>query len=227
MAADKNVAIRKRQQIENAGKVMFLWVAIAAAVVGMAAVVSVSLFQRMTFNQRVIGEKNHTIDTLKKNNALVDDLKKNIRVLNTNQALVDTPRLEGTEPLSVVLDAMPSQANSSALGASLQQKLLDVPGVSIEALTVDPISGVEDSGDTSTTDSGSNEITFEFIVSANADRVNALKQVLLNLQRSIRVIDVQTLNIEQQNNKITLSVDGRAFYQPETTVELKEKAVKP
>src|SRR5690242_6343155 len=117
-----NVAIRKRQQIENAGKTMFLWVAISAAVVGLAGVLSASMFERIAFNQKVINAKNKTVDNLKKDNAAVDELKRNVRVRNTDQALADTPRLDGSEPISVVLDALPSNANSSALGASLQQK---------------------------------------------------------------------------------------------------------
>jgi hypothetical protein len=149
-------------------------------------------------------------------------------VLNTNQALLDTPRLDSTEPLSVVLDAMPSQPNSAALGASLQNKLLNGSGVSIDSLTVNPISGVEDDGDSGDAGTGgANEITFDFVISADANRVSALKQVLVNLQRSIRVIDVLTMDVEQQNDKITLSVEGRAFYQPETKVELTEKAINP
>ena len=182
----------------------------------------------MTFNQKVINKKNETVKTLKSNNEVVDELKENIRVLNTNEALVDTDRLEGTEPLSVVLDALPAQPNSSALGASLQQKLLDVGGVSIESLTVEPIYGVED--DEEAEDVAANEmgeINFEFSVSADKSNISALKKVLLNLEQSIRTIDVQSLNIEQQNNTITLSVEGKAFYKSEFKVELIDEEVSP
>ncbi len=223
--ADKNVALRKRQQIENANKTMFLWVAGAAAIVGIALVLSFSLFERISFNQRVINEKNETVATLRANNEIVDELKENIRVLNTNENLVETPRVEDSEPIAAILDGLPSTANSSALGASLQQKLLVGGGVSIDTLTVNPISGVEDDDDGS--EEGDGEITFEFVVSAPAGQANSLKQVLRNLETSIRVIDLTTLTIEQQNNKISLSGAGRAFYQPEKKVELSEKAVRP
>jgi hypothetical protein len=225
----RNVALRKRQQIENAGRTMFVWVTIAAAVVGVAAVVGTSLVQRIAFNQKVINAKNETISHLKDNNKIVSDLKDNIRVLNTDPALLSTPRLDGTEPLSVILDALPSTANSSALGASLQQKLLDVSGVSLESLTVDPIAGVEDEGSSSDSEaaSGQNEITFEFVVSTDAAQADNLKQVLRNIERSIRAIDLTSVTIERQGNNMTLSASGRAFYQPASTVELKEKSIKP
>lgn len=230
--ADKDVAIRKRQQIEKAGRTMFIWVATAAAVVGIAAVLAVSLFQRLVFNQKVINAKNETIAVLRDNNTVVNDLKDNVRVLNTNSALLNTDRSENSEPISVVLDALPSQPNSSALGASLQQKLLNVEGVVIESLTVDPIAGVEDNidtGDTSVSDSetGDNEIRFQFTVSTKASKVNALKEVLKRIESSIRAIDIYKLSVEQQNDSISLSVEGRAYFEPEVTVELQKESIKP
>lgn len=225
MAADKNIALRKRQQIENAGRTMFMWVAIAAVVVGIAAVLSVSLFERIMFNQKIIDAKNKTASTLSDNNKIIDELKANVRVMNTNAALKETPRLDESEPVSVILDALPSNPNSSALGASLQQKLLLVGGVSVESLTVDPISGVEDAK--SDSDATSGEITFKFVVSADASQVSSLKKVLTNLEASIRVIDLTSITVEQQNNRVTLTAEGMAFYQSETKVELKTKSIRP
>jgi heme exporter protein D len=228
--AENAPALRKRQQIENANKTMFLWVAIAAAVIGIAAVVSVSLFNRITFKQSIITEKNKTISTLQKNNKVAGELKKQVRILNTNQALLDTPRIEGSEPLSVILDALPSTANSSALGASLQQKLLNVDTVSIDTLVVDPISGVENTGEnTVATSSDSNAVTFRFAVSTAAGNEAKLQEVLRNLERSIRVINLTSVSIEQQGQggKITMSAEGEAYYQPASSVKLKEKSLRP
>ncbi len=54
----------------------------------------------------------------------------------------------------------------------------------------------------------------------------ALKQVLTNLERSIRVIDITSLRVENQGGQQLMSVQGRAFYEPAKTVELYDKAVK-
>ena len=225
-------ALRKRQQIENAGKNMFLWVAAAAALVGLCAVLSVSLFERITFKQEVINQKNETVGRLQDNIKIADSLKEQVRVLNTNQALLNTPRLDETEPLSVILDSLPSKANSSALGASLQQKLLNANGVSIDALTVDPIAGVEDNGEGTTVASdtiGENQIGFRFAVStaSGPGAADRLKDVLKRLEKSIRTIDLTTVTIEQQGNRISLNAEGKAYYQPATTVELKDKSCRP
>jgi hypothetical protein len=214
----KDVALRKRQQIEKAGKTMFLWVALASAIVGIAGVLSVTLIKQMMFNQEVIGEMSQTLSNLRENNKVAQELKDNIRVKNTNQALVDTPRLKGSEPISVVLDALPSRANSAALGASLEQKLLVVDGVSLQSLVVDQIAE-GDAGD------GGSEIGFSFNVETNRNSVGKLREVLTNLQRSIRAIDITSVTIEQQGESISMSVDAKAFYLPEKQVELNEKKV--
>lgn len=225
---DKNAALRKRQQIEKAGRTMFIWVAASSAIVGVAAVLSISLFQQLLFNQKVIHEKNVTVGNLRSNNDTVSKLKDNVRVLNTNQNLIDTPRLEGAEPISVVLDALPSQPNSLALGASLEQRLLKVDGVNIESLVVDPISGIEgDSSASSSEGLDENQIGFRFTITADESKIDALREALRNLEASVRAIDMTSITVERQGTRISLTGQGHAFYLPEKKVELSEKSVKP
>ena len=230
MPSDDNTqALRKRQQIENAGKNMFLWVAGAAAIFGICLVLAISLFERISFRQEIIGQKNDTVGNLESNIETADTLKDEIRVLNTNAALLATPRLDGTEPLSVILDALPSTANSSALGASLQQKLLNETGVTVESLTVEPISGVEDgdSDSSSSASSGDTVINFQFTISVASGQAGQLQNALRRLEKSIRTIDLSTVAIEQQGSKITLIAEGQAYYQPGTKVELKDETCRP
>lgn len=215
---DKQVAIRKRQQIENASRTMFMWVAIAAALVGTAGVMGVSLFERLAFNQEVINETSKTAATLKSNNEVVEELKNNVRLLNTNSDLGATPRTPGTEPISVVLDALPAQANSEAFGTSLQKKLLREDGVSIDALA--PLSLTSEVSDETTAGDGAQPIAFQFTVSTSAKRASALKEVLRNLERSIRPINVINIKIEQQSDRISMSGVAETYYLPETLVQL-------
>ena len=223
--AAKEVAVRKRQQIENAQRTMFLWVAGAAAIVGVALVLSVSLFEQLTFKQEILNKKNETVGNLQHNNEIVEELKENAQLLNTNASLKETPHPEDKEPISVVLDALPSQANSSALGASLQQKLLT--GVAIDALTVEPIAGAEDDEGNSDSDVGPQEVNFDFTVSTGAKDTEKLREVLRKLERSIRTINVQSITIEQQRSRVSLSVEGVAYFLPEVKVELDKETVRP
>jgi len=229
MAQDR--ALRKRQQIANANRTMFITVAAVSALVGVAVVISIFLGQKLLFNEKVLGEKQKTISTLQKNNEVASALKDDVRVLNTNQALRDAKALPDDEPLRVVLDALPSDANSSAFGASLQQVLLVGDNVSIDTLTVNPVVGVESTAsDMTTTDAvatGNNAISFSFSVSTSSDGADNLRLLLQRLERSIRIVHVLSYEIERQGPRLVLKATAEVYYQPETTVTLKEKVVKP
>jgi len=226
----KNTAIRKRTQIALANKTMFLWVAGVSVIFGICLVLTIFLAQMLFFNERVLIEKQHTISTLDKNNDNVEALKQQVRILDTNQALIDSKAKPDDQPVQVILDALPSDANSLALGASLQNKLLaGINGLTLNSLQVDPVAGIESLDtngsvtDVSATDNGQNEITFKFSVSGDQ---TALKEVLVNLERSIRTIDVTSLKIENQNDSLLMTVNGRAFYEPAVDVKLKDKVIK-
>lgn len=231
--ADQDVAIRKRQQIANANRMMFIWVAVVSAIVGVAIVGSLFLLQKAWFNEKILLEKANTAGTLTKNNEVIDDLKDQIRVLNTDENLKSVMVQGESQPVQVVLDALPSDANSSALGASLQEKFLNGSGLTLESLNVDPVAGIESTTNSNVQDAsgsavgGENKIFFRFTVSANVNNASALKELLQKLERSIRAIDITALTIETQGNRIVLAVQGHAFYEPAKTVELKDKTVKP
>jgi len=223
----KDVAIRKRSQIAKANRTMFLWIAIASALVGSALVVSIFLAQKLFYNEKVLAAKQTTLSTLEYNNSIIKDLQDEIRVLDTNEALASVKANPSDQALQVILDALPSEANSLALGASLQNKLLiDVPV--IESLQVDPVVGVETSTDSelAVIDAGpseiSNVITFQFVVEGNQEQ---LKKILQNLEHSIRTIEVTSLKIEISSTGPKMTVQARAFYEPAKTIEVTEEPV--
>lgn len=224
-----DAAIRKRTQISKANRTMFLWIAAASAVVGAVVVVSIFLAQKLFYNEKVLAAKQDTVTTLAHNNSVVKDLEDEVRVLDTNQALSSVKANDTDQAIQVILDALPSEANSLALGASLQNKLLaGIPGLSIESLQVDPVIGVESLTDdsstapTDTTGGSDNSITFQFVVHGSDA---ALKQVLQNLERSIRTIQVTSLKIEIETTGPKMTVQGKGFYEPAKTIQLQDKVV--
>ena len=208
-----SVGLRKRQQIGKANQTMFLAIAGVSVVVGICVVAAVFLGQRILFGEKVLGEKAKTETTLQKNLAVVDDLKGNIRVLNTDEALQSVKLNDSDSALQSVLDALPADANSTGMAASLQLKILGVvPDVNIDSLKVEPVSGIEiSSSDTTAADSseyGSGKIGFSFTVSTRSGNAEGLKQILLNIERSIRPFNITNLNIESQGSRIVMSVTG-------------------
>lgn len=229
MQPAKSVALRKRTQIAKENRKMFIWVAGASVVLGVALVAAIFIFQVILFNQKVISEKGNTNDTLIHNNSVIDALQAQVRALDASQALIDSKANPSDDTLQVVLDALPSQPNSLALGASLQNKLLvGVSGLTLNSLQVNSIEGVESldqsgEADTSNSTDTAKEITFTFSVSGDE---TALKQMLANLEKSIRTIDLTSVKIENQGQTRVLTAEGRAFYEPARTVELTDKVIK-
>jgi hypothetical protein len=230
--AKPQAGLRKRQQITHANQMMFLWIAGVSVVVGFSLVLMLFLVQKIWFGEKVIGEKLHTVSVLDKNLSVVDDLKNNVRVLNTNENLKST-RLNDTDPaLQSVLDALPADANSTAMASSLQQKLISsVPGVNIESLKVQPVSGVEIEGsNTTSSDSSdplSHTISFSFSVSTLTSTQDSLRQTLVRLEQSIRPFTITTLVVESQGSRVVMTATGLGYYEPAQTVELTNKVVKP
>jgi len=230
MQPNKDAALRKRTQIARANRTMFVWIAAASVLIGFALVTSIFLIQKLTFNERVLAKKNDTVTALTHDNKVIPDLEAQTRVLNTNQALASVKAQPDDQAVQVILDALPSEANSSALGASLQNKLFSgIAGLSVDTLTVTPVVGVEsivvgDNASAATTGTGSAvPIVFHAVLIGSPAN---FRQALLNLERSIRIIDVTALHITSAGNVQNLTIDGSGFYQPAVNIELVNKPVK-
>lgn len=228
MKPNNDVAIRKRTQIAKANRTMFLWIAGASAIIGATVVVSIFLGQKLMYNEKVLAAKQDTVRILEHNNSVVTELQDQVRALDADSALSTVKANEDDQAIQVILDALPSEANSLALGASLQNKLLaGIPGLSLDSLQIDPVVGVEtlnggESAPIVVTDGASNVITFRFSVTGNE---KALKTMLAKLERSIRTIHINTVSVEISSVGVTMSVQAYAFYEPAKTIELREETV--
>ena len=217
------VGLRKRQQIGRANRTMFLAIAGASTVIGFSVVIILFLGQRILFGENVIAEKDKTLSVLQKNIETVPSLKENIRVLNTNQDLASVRLSDTDSPLQSVLDALPSSANATAMGSSLQTKLLvGVPGVTIESLKIDSIG---DLGTPVTDGSDSNTINFSFSVSTTLKSQASLQKVLQRIEKSIRPFNVVNLSVESQGGRVIMTVTGVGYYDTAQVVQLTEKVV--
>ena len=229
-SGDKNMALRKRQQIDSSKRTMFIFVAVAAFVSGMALVVSFFLVQQIWFQGRVISQKQATVNTINANLKAVDGLKDNIRLLDTNEALNSVKSSDDSSAVQAVLDALPTEPNADALGASLQVMFVGA----IDGLTIESLSVTDPSDEGALTASGSDSepesndpnlgIGFSMSVSGSAEQLKAL---LARFERSIRVIKIDSLSVEASKDSLTMDIEGRAYYQPAYDVKIDKKVIKP
>lgn len=215
--------MRKRQQIASSSKAMFIWVAAASVVVGFAVVIGWFLSQQILFREKVITEKNRTVTILQDNNKATTGLIDNVRVLETNPALNAAKAQPNERALQVVLDALPADANTLALGASLQNRLFgSVANVKIESLSVKQPGDV-----TGTAVSHGAVQSIGFTAVVTSPDINAIRDVQKKLESSIRTIDIDSLKIEKSDARVTMTLQGHAYYLPERNLTLTDKVVKP
>lgn len=226
--------LRKRQQIGRANRMMLLWIIAVSVIVGIAVVLAIFLVQKIWYQERILSEKAKTVKVLQDNYKAVTDesgLKNEISKLNTNEALRSTRLNDDASGLQSVLDALPADANSTALASSLQTKLLTgINGIKLESIAVDQTDTTSDSGVASAAGSSAasaDQIGFSFSVSTEGKNDTALRQVLENLEKSIRPFNVGTISIEAQGTRVIMTVKGVSYYEPATTVQPVKKVVKP
>jgi len=239
--AKKDAALLKRQQIARANRMMFMWIIGASVIVGAAGVSSLFMVRKAAFNNKILTAENKTIKTLKDNNAAVDELRKNVRVLNTDPALASAKAFSDEQTIRVILDALPDEKNIPALGASLQKELINVPGVDLESLGFTDLSGGGDDQaalDDSVTEAPTGVVsdggsTIAFTMRLNADSSGStsatqkLDQVLRNLERSIRAVKILNSKLEISPSGATMVISAVAYYQPAVSLELKNETIKP
>lgn len=209
--------MKKRQVIANSNRTMFVWVAMMSAVVGICAVLAYFLIQQIVFKGNVASATETTASTLEKNLKVIPTLTQDLQVMETNAALNTSKSSTDEKALRVILDALPADPNTLALGSSLQQKLIsDIPDLTIESLTVLPYS------DTSAT---SDANTLPFTLTVKSGSADSLKQLLARFEKSIRTIDIDTLTVERSNSGYTMTMEAHAYFQPAMTVELGSQVI--
>ncbi|MDO8336362.1 MAG: hypothetical protein Q7T74_06300, partial [Candidatus Saccharibacteria bacterium] len=201
----------------------------ASVLVAFAVVVSVFLAKQIIFTEKVLIEKNNTIGTLEQNLKTSSELDKNVKKLRADKNLTSVRSSASDNNLDVVIDAMPYKADDVALGSSLQTALLT--SATIESLSVESTDSAAESGSSSTDTSALEQVgdaqpvVFSFKATGTSEQ---LEDILDRLNRSIRPIHVISLQLESAGaNNLTATVQAVTYYQPQKTVELKEKVVKP
>lgn len=219
----KLTGLKKRQQIESANRSMFIWVAVAAVAISICAVTAQFFFQKFVYNNRVIGAKVEAADTLKENIANAQQLKTEVDALVGNQDLASVKTDPEDPNTKIVLDALPSAADSTALATSLQQAILSRSGVSIENITVPNVAAVaEGQEEVPVADSTPLEQPFSITVSGSYDKIRAM---VLDLERTIRPMKILTINLSGDDSSMRVVIEGVTYYQPAKTTNIKMETV--
>lgn len=221
------VGLKKRQQIENAGRSMFVWVAAASVAISICIVTVQFLYQQWSYNNRVLGAKSKAADTLKKNIDNSRKLQEAVNALVSNDALASVKTSPEDPNTQSILDALPSRADPTALATSLQQAILNRSGVTIENITVpseDPITNDTSTAPSSNTQTAvPQEMQFTVAVGGSYDKIRSM---LLDLERTIRPIKITAIDLNGDDAAMTATISGVTYYQPSKSANIKQEVVK-
>lgn len=220
--------LKKRQQIEVAGRMMFIWVAVAAIAVSFCLATGQYLFTKWDYNNKILSKKYTAAQTLANNVTNAQKLKTEVDDLIANQDLASVKTNPDDPNIKSVLDALPTTFDPAALATSLQQVVLSRSGVSIESISVPPDTDTSAPTTSSTNaasaaTTGPQEIKFSFVVTGTYDKIKAL---VVDLERTIRPIRINDMTLNGSDSNLRASFDASTFYQPSQTVTLGSETVK-
>ncbi len=201
----------KRTLIGKANSAIFIAAIIGAVSLSMAGVLGKILWERHSFQVRVINEKKKARDTLKSNLAELDQLKTSLVALD-----------QTANNSQVILDALPSKYNFPAVASSVEL-LAQRSG---QDMTNFKFSGA-DQGDKPEKESDNPKpVEIPFTVSLKGSTPKAV-EFLKDLERSIRPFDINELTMKgADGGAVEVSLKAVTFYQPSKNLETRTKEIK-
>lgn len=216
----------KRVGVDKTNSRILLVSGASAFLVTFFLVASYTLFNQMMYQNRVIAVKKKAVTQLDKN------IKASETLMESYQEFVKQPQnLIGGSPsgtgaqdgsnAKLVLDALPSKYDFPALTTSIEKVLLD------QKVKILNIGGTDDtviqSGQEASGSPEPVEMLFEFTVGGD---FAGIQNVVSAMERSIRPIQVQTMEVTGDEQDLNLKVTAKTFYQPEKTLNIKMQVVK-
>lgn len=216
--------LRKRQLINAANKTVFIWIVIASIVLGVCGVVAQFLIQQLMFNNKIYGVQSTTSTTLENNIKAYSGLKEDVKKLIANESLTALRKGDNSTALQVIIDALPTEENKGAFATSMQTEVLGPSGVTLSSFSVADTSDISTSSSAVATAKDPIPFDCDFVITGSYSQI---QQALRNLERSIRPITINSIEIQGSATKMQASITATTYYQPSKNVQLKEKPVKP
>lgn len=217
--------LKKREKIQKANKTMFVWVVAASAAVAICIVLVQFLVRQLVFNQKIISAKGKADSTLLKNKETFEEIKTEVNKLISNSSLTALRVAETDTALQVVIDALPTADDRAALATSLQQVVLSRSGVGIQSISVTDTTSISATDEDLAADSSTpQEIVFNLVLVGNYTQIS---QAVSDMERSIRPMSVESLQLEGSGNQLTATISAKTFFLPAKTMEVKKEALKP
>lgn len=223
MAEGKLISI-KRLKINKANQTIVAVVAVSSFIVIFCLVAIKSLASQYSYQNRVTSAQQKTVDQLQTDNQAATNLVNSYNSFVNQSTNIVGGSASGTAnqdgPNSkIILDALPDTYDFPALATSIQN-LISLPGISVQSITGTDTGGDSSTSSPSTTQtSSSSPIAIPFSYGVQGAYSN-VQLVLDNVQRSIRPIQIQTIDLTGSDSQLTATVNAQTYYLPASGLSL-------
>jgi len=216
----------KRALIDRANTRIVVYVSVAAFIVVFSLVATKTLVSQAAYQNRVISHKRTAVNQLKTDISAVDSLKTSYSAFTGTAQNVIGGNSSGNgaqdgDNAKIVLDALPSAYDFPGLATSLDS-LLGSQGVKITS-----IAGSDDEVAQSANQLSASPqpVPIPFSVAIGGDYAG-IQRVISAFERSIRPIQVQTIDISGTSSTLTMNVTAQTYYQPAKSLNIDKTVVK-
>ncbi len=221
--------LTKRQQLENANKNIFVWVAIASAVLALSAVALQFLVREAMFNQKIISAQRTTNKTLEQSKENFSVLKSDVDELLADSSLAGLRVNPQDNSLQVVLDALPTSGDATSFSNSLYTKVLVGRSVSVNGISVGDLTGaaataVMPTAPVTPVEGGVQPLPFNVGFTGNQQQVHG---TIIDLEKVIRPIKLSQLSAQVEGGALKLNVTGETYYLPRSSISLGKESITP
>lgn len=193
----------RREQVKKAGSVVFIVVAISSVIVMFSLISMRFLWEKKSYNSRVITAKTKARD----------DIQSNLE--NLNKLSEQFPQLENSAATNstTILHALPPVYDYAALASSIDY-LASLSGVQSNTSIGEDISA---SAVSSATSSQPVELPLTLQVNGSYD---AVQRYISNLERSIRPVNITNVSYSGSSSALQVSLQAITYYQPARSLDV-------
>jgi hypothetical protein len=223
----KSGTATKRVAISKANAQMVAIVGIASFVTIFSLVASQALFSNNQYRSKVTKAKDVANKQLIKNTESFNDLVKSYEKFDSKDPNVIGGAKGGTADndgnnAKIVLDSLPSSYDFPALTSSLEKILTD------SGLKISSITGIDDQVNQETNQSSAapKVVPMPFTFTVDNASYQAVQDLVKKLERSVRPIQIDSLDISGGSSDMTLTVNAHTYYQPGKSVNITKQVIK-
>jgi hypothetical protein len=223
----KAPVLTKRLAISKANTQMVIVVAVASFVTVFCLVATKAVWSQYQYQVKVTGKKQTALKQLQQNVTAFNNLSASYRHFDSQSPNIIGGTKDGTDNndgsnSQIILDALPPTYDFPALTSTLEKILTN------GSFTITSITGVDDQlnqqSNTSSTTPKPAPMPFSFTV--NNANYGSVQNLMGTLERSIRPIQVDTIELSGGVNNMSLTVGAHTYYQPATNLNITKQVVK-